>query len=456
MTETAQDDAAEVRVRQWLERELHGNVLSIVRQDRWRPAWFAEVDVAGERHAIYVRGHRGGRYRDLTTLAQEADILRILGANDVPVPRIYGMIEHPQAIVMSRLPGRVNLATADSDAARDSILDQYIEAMRRMHDIDVAAFATIGLPVPSGKSDIALIMYQRAYDSYRLAKTAPNPMIEFMWRWLQRNYPRDRERRALIQADSAQFCFDGSRLTGLIDFEAAYVGDPCAEFAAMRIRDCEERLGDVASLARKYEAATGDRITKDAVEFHTAGWALVTPMQWEDAVRNPAPGDSWLEYFIWYVGVGRWGLEAIAEVLGTSLPVIEEPQSSPSSPFTRAVYPHLLSVLDEWPRGNDYDNFRAASARSVATFASRLHQYGPGLEQQDIDEISTILGRRQLDLPTAEAALEEFVLSADPDQDPALTQYFHLWTQRQQFLVRGIGARHERLIHIAPQPIPQM
>ena len=105
-------------------------------------------------------------------------------------------------------------------------------------------------------------------------------------------------------------------MTGLIDFEAAYVGDPVAEFAAMRSRDCEEPLGDIGRIARKYEAATGDRIDKNAVEFHTAGWSLMTPFQWEDSVRNPAPGDSWLEYFTWLVGCGRWALEAIAQVVG--------------------------------------------------------------------------------------------------------------------------------------------
>jgi hypothetical protein len=54
-------------------------------------------------------------------------------------------------------------------------------------------------------------------------------------------------------------------------------------------RDCAEPLGDIGLIARKYEAATGDRIDKNAVEFHTAGWSLMTPFPWEHSVRHPAP-----------------------------------------------------------------------------------------------------------------------------------------------------------------------
>jgi hypothetical protein len=48
------------------------------------------------------------------------------------------------------------------------------------------------------------------------------------------------------------------------------------------------------------------------------------------------------------------------------------------------------------------------------------------------------------------------VLTASPGCDAALVQYFHRWTQRQQFLIEGTGARHEKLIDISPQPLAGM
>ncbi len=446
---------ADQKVRDWLEGELGGTVVAFERQPRWRPAWYADLSRDGRLHRYYVRGSRGGNFLEMITLAQEADVNRVLHKHGVPVPAVHGMIDDPPAIVMECLPGRANLATAVDDAERDAVLDQYIEAMRRMHEIDVREFGAIGLPVPADNRAAALNLYAIGEANYRRAKSAPSPMIEFMWRWMRRNVPAGRQRRALLQADSAQFLYEDRTLTGLIDFEAAYVGDPVAEFAAMRSRDCEEPLGDISRIARKYEAATGDQIDKDAVEFHTAGWSLMTPFQWEDSVRHPAPGDSWLEYFTWLVGCGRWALEAIAQVVGAPLEVLGRPdEDSSSSSYWQASFQNLLSVLDEWPgSGDGAGNSAADRARAVTRFAEHVHAVGRELEGAEVREISEILGVRQPDLAAAEAALEELVLTASPDRDAEFVRYFHRWTQRQQFLIEGTGAHHESLIHISPQPL---
>jgi aminoglycoside phosphotransferase (APT) family kinase protein len=441
------------KVRDWLEREFGGTVVELERQERWRAAWFAKVSCQGSIRPYYVRGSRGGRFRELITLQQEADVNRVLRAHGVPVPKVYGMIDDPPAIVMECLPGRVNLATAEDDAEREAVIDQYVACMRRMHAIDLAEFEAIGLPVPTDNRSAALNLYARGEANYRKAKSAPSPMIEFMWRWLQRNIPVGRERRALIQADSAQFLYEKATLTGLLDFEAAYIGDPVAEFAAMRSRDCAEPLGDIGRIARKYEAATGDRIDKNSVEFHTAGWSLMTPFQWEDSVRNPVAGDTWLEYFTWVVGCGRWALEAIAQVVDAPLDVIQSPDEGSVSTYWHASYRNLMSFIDEWPTGTEFENFRSEGARALTRFVEHVHVFGRQLEIDTLREISDLVGTRQTELAAAESSLEEFVLSAPPDCDVALVQYFHRWTQRQQFLIRGTGAVHEGLIHVSPQPL---
>jgi hypothetical protein len=89
----------------------------------------------------------------------------------------------------------------------------------------------------------------------------------------------------------------------------------------------------------------------------------------------------------------------------------------------------------------------------VTRFTQHVHAFGRELEALALQEISEIVGRPQRDIVAAEAALEEHVLEASPDEDVALVQYFHRWTQRQQFLIEGTGARHEKLIHISPQPL---
>jgi hypothetical protein len=179
----------------------------------------------------------------------------------------------------------------------------------------------------------------------------------------------------------------------------------------------------------------------------------MTPFQWEESVRHPAARDSWLEYFTWIVGCGRWGLEAIAQLVDAPLDVLDRPNERSSPTYWDAPYRNLLSLLDQWPIGGVSQNFDLDSARAVTRFAEHVHAFGRELESAAVDEISELVGRRQPDLGAAEAALEEFVLTAPPDCDVDLVQYFHRWTQRQQFLIQGTGVRHEKLIHISPQPL---
>jgi hypothetical protein len=140
-------------------------------------------------------------------------------------------------------------------------------------------------------------------------------------------------------------------------------------------------------------------------------------------------------------------------VVGAPLEVLGRPDAgTSSSSYWHACYGNLMSVLDEWAGGGS-GTFSADSARAVARFAEHVHVFSRELESAALDEISENLGARQPDLTAAEAALEEFVLTASPDCDAALVRYFHRWTQRQQFLIQGTGARHEKLIHISPQPL---
>jgi hypothetical protein len=105
-------------------------------------------------------------------------------------------------------------------------------------------------------------------------------------------------------------------------------------------------------------------------------------------------------------------LEAIAQVVGAPLVVLGRPCEGPlSSSYWHASFRN--SVLDKWPgAGGGSGNSAAERARAVTRFAEHVHAFGRELEAAEAREISEILGARQPDLAMAEAALEEFVLTA--------------------------------------------
>jgi len=43
----------------WVEHTLKGRIIDFQRHERWRPAWFIDVDRGGETLSVYWRGDRG-------------------------------------------------------------------------------------------------------------------------------------------------------------------------------------------------------------------------------------------------------------------------------------------------------------------------------------------------------------------------------------------------------------
>src|SRR5258707_8609386 len=107
-------------------------MISLERQPRWRKAWYAVVEREGVGVPIYVRGDKQIDAEPYPGLDREAAILGLFRANDLPVPRVYGMAENPAAIVMDRVSGTRDVGQAVDDDERRRVAEQYIEVLARM------------------------------------------------------------------------------------------------------------------------------------------------------------------------------------------------------------------------------------------------------------------------------------------------------------------------------------
>lgn len=433
--ESGQAGADERRMLAWIERQTGGKVVRCERQARWRPAFFLDVECAGEVMPLYFRGDRGATDHGVYPLEHEMRVLQVLERHDIPVPHIYGFCEEPRGILMQRCPGRHNLATAGSEAERVAVLDHFVDILARMHRIDFAEFEKIGLERPRTSEQLGLADLAHWERSFRRMKRRPEPMIEFTLRWLRRNVPAQRSRAALLQADCGQFLFEHSRVTALLDFELAYIGDPMADFAGLRNRTLSEPLGDLRRALRRYEQQTGEPVDLRAIDYHTVRFGLATPMSVAHVVADPPPGTALVQYQAWYAIYGRLCVEVMAHMLGLELEPFELPAPTP----TRSTPAHtaLLGLIDA---GQDADPFRAfqiANARRIAHWTARTDLYGPALERQDLDEAGAILGRRPASWTEADAALEKLAQSAGPELDAPLIRYFQRRCLRHEALLTG-------------------
>lgn len=415
-----------------------GRVVRAVRQARWRPAWDLDVARDGAMVPIYFRGDRtegSGVYG----LEHEYGVLRVLAANGIPVPQVYGFCDEPRGIVMERAPGRANLATARDDDERRSVLEHYVELLVAMQRIPVSDFEALGFHRPKSARELALADLPRWEQSFRARKKRPEPLIELVLRWVHEHLPAQRTRACFATGDAGQFLFENGRVTAVIDLELAFLGDPLADLGAMRSRDASEPLGDLSCGYRRYAELTGEPIDANALHFHTVRFALNTPLATAPLCADPPPGFNLAQYLSWYLVYGRFPLEVIAEVEGIALDAPSAPiaadasGAAPAPPASRFGVAHdvLIGLLEGGER-----SYATDTALRVAHYVREIDRHGARVAAQDADELATLLGRRIDDPREADAALEARIAEAGREETAAIVRYLHRRTLRHEALLR--------------------
>ncbi|HZP27452.1 MAG TPA: phosphotransferase [Acidimicrobiia bacterium] len=426
------DEAA--RLGAWIERGVGGRVIRVTPLARWRPAWDVDVELDGHVLALHARGEREPRIVMPNRIADEVAVHDLLEAHGIPVPHAYGLCDDPYALVMDRLSGHVDLSFAADDAERSRVLDEYLGILARIYAIPLAAAAGAGFALPGDSAATGLGGYWRRLEAQydRLMEGRPaDPVAEFLRRWMRDNVPPGRHAAArFIPYDAFQFMFDGGRVTGLIDFEHAHVGDPMMDLAALRVRDTIKNIGELSDTAARYEKLTGVAIDHDVVEYHTVLYNAISVLSTGPPLADPLRGTDWLSYLAWYVNGARWAFECIAEIRGYRLAPVAVPEARPSrhAPALR----HLVNGLRALSAETDGD-YELAGLGRVANHLKRVDEVGAALDAADLEDLSRVLGYRP-DPTEAEAELLTLVATAGPE--------------REEELVRLLDARMQRM-HLA-------
>jgi aminoglycoside phosphotransferase (APT) family kinase protein len=444
----------EQKLRRFVEDLTGGSVTSMQRLLRWRPAWNLDVEKDGEIIPLHIRGDRGGDVSPFPELRREADILRILGEQGIPVPRIYGFCEDPQAIVMQLVPGTRDVSTAASDEERRSVARQYVQAMAAMHQLPLEPFVEQGIRLPQGADEITLAGLEAYYPLYARNKTKPQPLAEFAVGWLRRNVPRHRTKAAFVQYDSGQFLFEDGKVHSLYDFEFSMIGDPLADLASARMRDNYEPLGESFSeLYRYYHEVTGEPADPAVVRYHTALFATVSTMQFSATIATPQPGDPHDTYIEFDIALRRVVVHALAEAMGIAIetPALDIVASGPNS----ALLAMLADAVEQLEVEGEFQQSKRRAVSKIVEYLGRADAMALHLQRLDQEEVEELLGCRFDDYGQIDAALEAFVKNAGAEYDERLLRLFMAQIERrvQVFGSTAIGgsASHIDLPPIEPR-----
>lgn len=266
----------------WVERELGVRVVGLRRMTGGIIAAVHRLTVehvpSGRREFVVLRQyeHHGG-------VEREAGVLRQAAGTGLPAPRLLAASAagteaggHP-SVLMTRLPGQVDL----SPASQDRWLDQMADVAARIHDAAITAPA-----------------YDRWVDPWRLAvpAAASRPGL---WRTLARVLREQESPSELrfIHRDFQHFnlLWSRGRLTGVVDWGSAASGPPDIDTGHCRLNLAVLFGADWAERFRlAYEARAGRRVDPwwdlCALASYDDSWPQFIPVQVDGRAQVDAAG----------------------------------------------------------------------------------------------------------------------------------------------------------------------
>jgi hypothetical protein len=253
--------------------------------------------------------------------------------------------------------------------------------------------------------------------------------------WLRRNPPAPLPRSHFITADAGQFLFDQGRVTSLLDLELGHFGDPAFDLASLLLRDLSESLGDLNAAFRHYAALSGTPIDPRRVEYYTALWGIMTPMSISALARDPTPELDLRMYLEFLYVLTRIPLEAVASLTGTVLEPVPPLPDYPRSSAVTAALAAMTGTLNDLPPTTPMQGYRHGCAVEMAQYLALLATAESAILEVEKAEAAVLLGQVIDDEANRDAALEQFVLRADPSLDAELVRFFHRRVARRQALL---------------------
>ena len=447
--DTIDHEAFEARCRAgieaWVAEHLGGDIVDMVRLERWRPQWKVTYTAAGEDGAVLVRGNRP--IAPVDALRFEMECMQVLEANGILVPHIHGWMDDPAAFVMDwvettdRAPGMLHTAMDDPSEMDDDRWQatlSYMEHLAAVHAVPVDAFSHIGrlADPPSEPLDIALHAVDRMYAMGELAGNI-DPSLTFLQHWLRRHAPTDRHEVHFLCGDAGQFMSRGPEVLALLDFEIANVGDTHWDLACFRGRHPYENMGDIPALYREYERVTGQPVDRRVVGYYTVAFLQLAVIGATFFMIPEIRGGNWIEGMLEKASITRRAYEAIAELEGIELDhELRLPAPTPDS-LEASGLRKLIADIGRLPTSPAFAEWERDLLGAIPDFLLNYTRFRSWFEAVSREDIEVLLGESFDDLAAADAAILARIDADNPADDHAIVHLMHRRMLRLSMITTG-------------------
>lgn len=319
-------------LRAWIERETGGQVAASRAHHGGasRSAW--QVDVAGPTwtRALFLLKDK----RDGGGSARDAAVLRALAGSGVPVPEVVAASGPDAAILLSRLPGRSDFPAEDETPARREQVAKHLMALTaRLHALEPKDLEIPHLGLPATPADCARGTLAQARGAADALGSAADPFYMWALGWLDAHVPSTVERYALVHSDMGpgNFLYQHGRVTGIVDWEVAHVGDPMEDLAAIAIRDMATPVGPLARRFEEYAASGGAPVDLGRVHYYRALVLVRNSLMIGLGLAHPSESMDLEEMTMYQTLLARAAALVLCDNLGLERPGPPDPSEEASS-----------------------------------------------------------------------------------------------------------------------------
>ena len=383
-----------------------------------KEAWFVDLERPdGTTEHLFLRYDRSdpARTRDPWTLHREATVYLALQGGPVPVPRVLGVHPVHQAMLSERVAGENWFSRIADPAEQEATARDFITKLAALHSLDAAA---LDLPTFPTVTTVADGVHAELDEWDRVLAErggTPDPALAFSLRWLRRNVPDYAGPPVLVQGDTGpgNFMYVGGRVTAVVDWELAHLGDPMDDIAWLSLRATQEPFTDFPTRLREYAELSGNAIDEARVHYYQvmAETKLQVMGHRPDTAGTGSGGRTSADTdigngFIYQVLHRRLWLEALAAATGLVLTPAEDLRARDASDHDW-MYDAVLAQLRDVIVPRTTDPLAAARGKGIARlikYLARVDTYGAAYEAHELDDLEALLGRRPLSVALGRAA----------------------------------------------------
>ncbi len=434
------DNATPERLREWIGEVTGGEVTSFERGVVRREAYLVTTRAGGEDVRYFVRVGRADDVANSPEVAaSEARFVDLLGRAGLPVADVVATSAELHAAVYSWVDGVPEVENAPFEL-QQGLCEQYVDALAALHRLDHRAVGVDWMHEPQTPEECALAHADAIYDA--MGSLALEPLSTFGIMWLRRNVPADVPRLSLLHGDAGigNFLFVGDRMTGVIDWEWAHLGDPMEDLGSMCMHAGFHPAGNVADLLAHYEQASGIAVDVAKVKYYCAHLYIRSVIALAAITEHLDPHNPVALNLAYRIVNDRLTCEAIADAMGVTLgrPVFPEVEPGPTSLYDVVAANLRTDVLPAVT--GEFAQNRAAMAAVLTETLERLHHIGPAVEAIECAELAEMLGTPVSDLRTGLMALDDAIREWAGARDEAVLQYLYRRAVRTEELYAPVVA----------------